>query len=99
MLDRLRAAAGAGFVLALYNPASRARPWQLGAAFDALRGVLPGDAAVAFATAISRPDEQVRLTTLAQADPALADMRTLVLVGSAATRRVGRWLYTPRSAA
>ena len=99
VLDRLRAAAGAGFVLALYNPASRARPWQLGAAFDALRGVLPGGAAVAFATAISRPDERVRLTTLAQADPALADMRTLVLVGSAATRRVGRWLYTPRSAA
>ncbi len=33
---RLDAAAGAGFVIALYNPVSRARPWQLGAAFDRL---------------------------------------------------------------
>ena len=104
VLARLRAAAGAGFVLALYNPQSRARPWQLAAAFDTLREVLPATAPVAFATAISRPDERVSITTLAAANPALADMRTLVLVGSAATRLVPRpgaqpWLYTPRSAA
>ena len=99
VLARLRAAAGAGFVLALYNPASRARPWQLGAALDALRGVLPGHVPVAFATAVTRPDEQIRVAPLAEADPAWADMRTLVLVGSAETRTVGQWLYTPRSAA
>ena len=104
VLARLRAAAGAGFVLALYNPQSRARPWQLPAAFDALRDVLPPTTAIAFATAISRPDERVSVTTLAEADPALADMRTLVLVGSAATRLVPRpggapWVDTPRSAA
>ncbi len=104
VLHRLRAAADAGFVMALYNPLSRARPWQLGAAFDALRAVLPGETAVAFATAVSRADERVDVTTLAAADPARADMRTLVLVGTAATRSVARpggraWLYTPRSAA
>lgn len=99
VLDRLRAAAGAGFVIALYNPQSRARAWQLGAAFDALRALLPGTTPVAFATAITRPDETLHITTLADADPARADMRTLVLIGTAATRRAGRWLYTPRSAA
>ena len=104
VLDRLRAAAGAGFVMALYNPLSRARPWQLGAAFDALRAVLPPETQIAFATAISRPDERVHVTTLADADPARADMRTLVLIGSTATRSIARadgsaWLYTPRSAA
>lgn len=99
VLRRLRAAAGAGFVLALYNPTSRARPWQLGAALDCLRDVLPGTVPLAFATAVSRPDERLVITTLTQANPALADMRTLVLVGSASTRRAGRWLYTPRSAA
>ena len=99
VLRRLLAAAGAGFVVALYNPTSRARPWQLGAALDALRAVLPPDTPVAFATAVSRPDERITVQALAEADPGLADMRTLVLVGSAATRRVGRWLYTPRSAA
>jgi precorrin-3B C17-methyltransferase len=96
VLARLRAAAQAGFVMALYNPASRARPWQLGAAFDALRDSLPGDTQVAFAAAISRPDESVHVTTLADADPARADMRTLVIIGTAATRRIGPWLYTPR---
>ena len=100
---RLVAAAEAGFVIALYNPLSRARPWQLGAAFELLRPILPGTVPVVFATAVSRPEERVEIATLADADPALADMRTLVLVGSAATRRIERphgqpWLYAPRSA-
>ena len=98
---RLRAAAEAEFVIALYNPISVARPWQLGAAFELLRTVLAGTTPVVFATAISRPDERVTVTTLADADPARADMRTVLLVGSPATRRIaraggGEWLYTPR---
>jgi len=98
---RLVAAATAGFVLALYNPASHARPWQLGAAFALLRKVLPGETPVVFATAISQPDERLTMTTLTAADPAWADMRTLVLIGSVETRCIVRpdgsaWLYTPR---
>ncbi len=98
---RLRLAAEAGFVIALYNPISKARPWQLGAAFDLLRAVHPPATPVVFATAVSRADETVVVTDLATADPALADMRTLVLIGSGATRRIDRndgdpWLYTPR---
>jgi precorrin-3B C17-methyltransferase len=98
---RLTAAASAGFVIALYNPLSRARPWQLGAAFDLLRTVLPGSTQVAFATAISLPQEHIAVTALNEADPTQADMRTLVLVGSPATRRIDRpgappWLYSPR---
>ena len=38
---RLDAAAGAGFVIALYNPVSRARPWQFGQAIERLRRHLP----------------------------------------------------------
>ena len=101
---RLAAAANGGFVIALYNPASRARPWQLGAALDLLRTHLPGATPVVFATAVTRPDERIEIVTLAEADAARADMRTLVLIGTAATRLVARpggapWLYTPRSAA
>jgi precorrin-3B C17-methyltransferase len=104
VLKRLTAAAQAGFAIALYNPLSRARPWQLGAAFEALREVLPGSTPVAFAAAVSRPDEAVRVAELQAADPAWADMRTLVLIGAATTRLVARpegrpWLYTPRSVA
>jgi precorrin-3B C17-methyltransferase len=101
---RLQAAAEAGFVIALYNPLSRARPWQLGAAFDLLRRILPGTVPVVFASAVSLPEERIDIATLADADPARADMRTLVLIGSAATRRIERpegrpLLYSPRSAA
>ena len=101
---RLAAAASAGFVVALYNPRSRARPDQLAAAFDLLRPILPPATPVIFATAISRAEERVTVATLADADPALADMRTLVLIGTAATRRIDRpgalpWVYAPRSAA
>ena len=85
---RLTAAASVGFTIALYNPRSRARPWQLAAAFDALRSVLPPATHVAFATAVTRPDERIHLTTLGDADPALADMRTLVLIGAASTHRL-----------
>jgi precorrin-3B C17-methyltransferase len=105
ILRRLEAAAKAGFVLALYNPISRARPWQLGAALDCLRVVLPPETLVVFATAVSRPDEKLEIVTLAEADPARADMRTLLLVGSAETRRIARGdgmrdlVYTPRGTA
>jgi precorrin-3B C17-methyltransferase len=99
---RLDAAAGAGFIIALYNPISRARPWQLGAAFARLRQALSGSTPVVLGRAVGRADEQVTITTLADANPAQADMGTLIIVGSAETRvvvRSGRLplVYTPRS--
>ena len=103
VLRRLRAAAEAGLVMALYNPLSRARPWQLHEAFGVLREILPPHTPVVFATAVSRPEENIDIVGLDEADPGRADMRTLVMVGTEATRRIERpgrppWLYTPRSA-
>ena len=103
VLQRLMAAASAGFVIALYNTASHARPWQLAAALEALRPILSPATPVVFATAVSRPDEAIHVTSLADADPARADMRTLVLVGSPTTRVIARpglrpLVYTPRHA-
>lgn len=100
---RLRAAAEGDFVIALYNPASRARPEQIFTAFTLLRGLKAGTTPVAFARAVGRPDERIVLTDLATADPGVADMATLVLIGSSATRLVPRpegrpFLYTPRRA-
>jgi precorrin-3B C17-methyltransferase / cobalt-factor III methyltransferase len=101
---RLDAAAGAGFVIALYNPISRARPWQFGNAIERLRRQLPATTPVVFGRAVGRPDEHVSVTTLGEADAAPADMATLVIVGTRETRvivRPGRTplIYTPRSAA
>lgn len=93
---RLRAAADGDFVIALYNPASRARPHQLGEAFAVLRERKDGDTPVLFVRAAGTPEVRVVAATLAAADESLADMRTLVIVGASTTRAVGRWVYTPR---
>ena len=99
---RLRAAAGAGFVIALYNPISRARPWQLDRAFEILRAELPSGTPVVFGRAVGRIDERIRLTILKSADGSDADMATCIIIGSSETRLVERpngtaLVYTPRS--
>jgi precorrin-3B C17-methyltransferase len=99
---RLRAAAQGDFVIALYNPASKARPHQLGQAFNLLRSIKPPQTVVLFVQKAATPETRVTVATLAEADPALADMRTLVIIGATATRlipRTGRrpWVYTPRA--
>jgi precorrin-3B C17-methyltransferase len=99
---RLRAAAEADFVIALYNPASKARPHQLGRAFDLLRTIKPPRTVVLFVKKAATSETQVIVTALAEADTVLADMRTLVIIGSTATRLIPRkgrrpWVYTPRA--
>ncbi len=100
---RLDAAAQAGFVIALYNPVSQARQWQLAAAFERLRRYLPATTPVVFGRAVGRIDEAIAVATLQSVDASGADMATLVIVGSAETRLVPRpghtpLVYTPRSA-
>jgi precorrin-3B C17-methyltransferase len=100
--QRLQAAAGAGFAIALYNPISRSRPWQLDRAFEILRTHLPANTPVVFGRAVGRTDERVRVTTLAAARGSDADMATCIIVGSSDTRLVERpnrpaLVYTPRS--
>jgi precorrin-3B C17-methyltransferase len=101
---RLDAAASAGFVIALYNPVSRARPWQFGNAIERLRRHLPPTTPVIFGRAVGRVDEHMNVVTLDVADVANADMATLVIVGSRDTRVIARpgrhpLVYTPRAAA
>lgn len=93
---RLRAAARADFVVALYNPRSRGRDWQLDAALRILREHRPPDTPVAFGRNVSRADEHVSLTTLAAADPSCADMFTVVLIGNSQSYTLGEWMATPR---
>jgi precorrin-3B C17-methyltransferase len=98
---RLDAAAGAGFVIALYNPISHARPWQLGKAFERLRRQLPPSTPVVFGRAVGRADEKIAVCGLDAADPSAADMATLIIVGSPLTRVIERpgqtpLVYTPR---
>jgi precorrin-3B C17-methyltransferase len=100
---RLRLAAQADFVIALYNPLSSARPWQLGRALELLREELPSTVPVVFASAVSDASEAIDTVTLRDAAASRADMRTVVLIGSSRTRLIVRadgkpFVYTPRAA-
>lgn len=98
---RLRAVAEAGLVIALYNPISKARPWQLATAFKILREVLPVTTPVIFGRAVGRTDEHFKVVPLGEADQQRADMATCVIIGSAETRIIERpgmdpLVYSPR---
>ncbi|KUY93207.1 cobalamin biosynthesis protein CbiG [Burkholderia territorii] len=98
---RLRHAAQADLVMAFYNPISRARPWQLDRALDAVRAYRAADTIVVLGHDIGRPGATLATTTLGALRSDQVDMRTMVIVGSSTTRRFaigdGReWVYTPR---
>jgi precorrin-3B C17-methyltransferase len=103
---RLRAVLEADFVISLYNPISKARPWQLGEALALAAEIRAAHTPVIFARAIGRPDERLRIMTLDEAVAAAssADMATLVMIGASGTRLIDRdgeapFVYTPRSVA
>jgi precorrin-3B C17-methyltransferase len=95
---RVALAAQGDFAMAFYNPRSASRPHQFARVLEVLREYCEPTRLITFARAVSTPDEALRTVTLAEATPEMADMRTVVLVGNSATRRVGRHVYTPRSA-
>ena len=97
---RLRAAAEADFVVALYNPASGRRRIQLTQALAILAAHRPPDCPVVVARNLGREGEAVSIATLDDLDTDAVDMLTVIVVGSSQTRRLERggraWLYTPR---
>ncbi len=97
--QRLRFAAKADFAMAFYNPRSASRPHQFALALDILRDACGPDRLITFARAVSTPDQAISTVTLGQATPEMADMRTVVLVGNSATKKLGRFVYTPRQVA
>ncbi|MEE1610959.1 precorrin-3B C(17)-methyltransferase [Microvirga sp. CF3016] len=99
---RLRAALAADFAVALYNPISSARPWQLGAAFKIVAEMRGPDTPIVLARAVARPDERIRILPLANVEATMADMSTIVIIGASTTRLIDRpegkeaYVYTPR---
>ena len=98
--QRLRLAAQADFSMALYNPRSKSRPEGFVKTLNILRDECEPERLVIFARAVSRADETIRVSTLAKARPEMADMQTMVIVGSSRTRLIERngapIVYTPR---
>ncbi|MGI4730542.1 precorrin-3B C(17)-methyltransferase [uncultured Sphingomonas sp.] len=100
---RIRFAVEADFAIAFYNPRSVARPEGFAHVLAILRETCGAHRPILFARAVSTAEETLRIVPLGEASPDMADMRTMVIVGSSRTRTIerpgGSWLYTPRSAA
>ncbi len=97
----LECAARGDFVIALYNPASRARPDRITDAFAILRAALAPQTLVVFAKSVGRAEEEIVVADLASADLSKVDMATLVIIGAKGTRRIERegarpFVYTSR---
>lgn len=99
---RLEAVGVADLVVALYNPVSRHRTWQLGRAIEILRAHRAPTTPVVLARNVGRDGEETSVITLDAVDTTVVDMRTVVIVGSSTTRAFGdgrkrTWVYTPRT--
>lgn len=97
---RLHAALDADLVVAIYNPGSESRRWQLDALRDILAQRLPTDRPVILGRDVGGPEQRLTVTTVGEFDPAVVDMRTLLIVGSSMTtvveRTAGPAVFTSR---
>ncbi|MBP0484893.1 precorrin-3B C(17)-methyltransferase [Sagittula salina] len=95
---RLRLAVEGDFAMAFYNPRSKARPEGFAHVLELLRETCEPGRLILFARAVSTPAERLIWVALEDALPEMADMRTMVIVGSSRTRAIAGtgWVYTPR---
>lgn len=97
---RLQLAIAGDFAVALYNPRSKSRPEGFEKTLELLRDGCEPERLILFARAVSTPEEALRIVPLAEAAPEMADMRTVVIIGSSRTRLLEMnskpMLYTPR---
>jgi precorrin-2 C20-methyltransferase/precorrin-3B C17-methyltransferase len=94
--QRLTAAARADLVLAIYNPASKSRTWQVGAMRDLLLAHRDPGTPVVIGRDVSGPREEVTVVRLADLDPIDVDMRCLLIIGSSQTQWYDDRVFTPR---
>ena len=93
---RLHAAAAGDFVVALYNPRSKGRDWQLQRAIEILLTDRPATTPVVMARQLGRREESVRLFELASLKPEDVDMLTVLVIGNSSSRVMGGRMVTPR---
>ena len=96
IMQRVRAAIDADFVMVLYNPRSRRRDSYLGEVLHLAVQKRGPQTPVGFVRAAFRPEQSVRVTTLATCDPNWADMLSIVLIGNSSSRIVSDKILTPR---
>ncbi|MXP22124.1 precorrin-2 C(20)-methyltransferase [Gordonia sp. HNM0687] len=98
--ERIRHAVAADLVVAIYNPGSASRTWQVARLREILLEMVDHDRTIVLGRDVGGGEQSLRTTTVGAFDPAAVDMRTLLIIGSSATtvvpRAGGTLVYTPR---
>lgn len=93
---RIKAAASADFITAIYNPKSEGRYWQLYRLIELFRQERDTQTPVGFVRQAGREEQKVTITTLANFDPEQVDMFTVILIGNSQTYQFENHMITPR---
>ncbi len=93
---RIEAAAAADFVIAIYNPRSKKRDWQLTKTMELILKHRPADTPVGVVTSAMRECQKITLTTLEDMDSADVGMQTILIVGNESSLQYLDFIYTPR---
>jgi cobalt-precorrin 5A hydrolase/precorrin-3B C17-methyltransferase len=93
---RLEGAAKGDFVVALYNPRSKGRDWQLQRAKDILLTERPVSTPVVMARQLGRQEEHVSFCRLDSLPVESVDMLTVLIIGNSSSRFEGGRMVTPR---
>lgn len=93
---RIKAAAEADFVTAVYNPKSQGRYWQLPRLLEIFKQYRSLDTPVGYVRQAGREEERVQLTTLRDFDPEEIDMFTVILIGNSQSYIWDNHFITPR---
>lgn len=98
--QRISAVAAADMAIAIYNPASTQRRWQVGVLRELVLEHRGPDTPVVLGRDVGGPAESVHVTTLAELNPDEVDMRTLLIIGASTTATVetphGTRVFTSR---
>ena len=94
--QRIEAAAGADFVIVLYNPKSKKRTWQLEKAQKILLKYRDKHTPVGIVARAMREQQHVHVVSLENLHTADVDMQTTVFIGSSASIQYLEFMVTPR---
>ena len=94
--DRVESAARAGFVICMYNPASKGRPDYFRQACERILKYRCGDTVCGLVSNIGREGQHMEVMSLREIKDRAVDMFTTVYIGSPRTRKIGQYMVTPR---
>ena len=94
--NRLELAARGDFIIALYNPMSKNRDWQIKKAVDIFLKYKPSSTCVGIVKNASREDESIVLTTLDKTLSNDIDMKTIIIIGNTTTFVFKKFMITKR---